>query len=65
VLDGGTFQGLNNGTTFARAIRIPPLWQFNTKRDCPRAQYDYSSSSVGAVDSSQSVDAPSPAPNGR
>ena len=58
MLDGGTFQGLNNGTPFTRAIRIPPLWNFNTKSACPRAQYDYSASSVGAVDTSQSVDSP-------
>jgi len=58
VLDGGTFQNLNTGTSFVRAIRVPPLWNFNTKSACPRAQYDYSASSVGAVDPSQSVDSP-------
>ena len=58
MLDGGTFQGLNGGTSFTRAIKIPPLWSFNTKSVCPRAQYDYSASSVGATDTSQSVDSP-------
>ena len=58
VLDGGTFQNHNSGTPFTRAIRVPPLWKFNVKSECPRAQYDYSASSVGAVDTSQSVDSP-------
>ena len=53
VLDGGTFQGLNNGTSFTRAIKVPPLWKFYTQSDCPRAQYDYSTSSVGSTDPSQ------------
>ena len=55
VLDGGTFQGLNNGTPFTRAIRVPPIWKFNAKSDCPRAQYDYADSSVGSTDPSQSA----------